>query len=582
MGRAGRLFTVPVFPAAGEALRVYYRPAAGSPLEGAEALELRGGWNRGRHARREAAELRPVGGGGGGEGYAACTVDVPADASSFEFEVAGTFGGGRVEVDDAGGGRRHRLPVHGARPGGDGDAPPALWVVHVAVELAPLAKVGGLGDVVAALARRTAAEPGHRAEVVMPMYDCVDHGLVDGLERVGAFEWGGTEVEAWAGAVDGVPVTLLRPGNGLFDVGCIYGHYADHERFSFFSHVALAALDHLGKRPDVLHVHDWPTAPVAWLHRGPAPVVLTVHNLAFGADVVGQAMNHVAAATTVSPTYAREIAGHASVAPHAAKLVGIRNGIDPLAWDPAWDPALPAPFDAATWREGKPACAAALRRRLGLAGAGPVVAVVGRLAEQKGLDLIEEACWCATEAPPDGGGAQFVLLGAAADPGVADRFRRLGAAVEARRPGRARVVLEHDDALARLVFAAADVVVVPSRFEPCGLTQLLALRYGAVPVVRATGGLRDTVFDVAGGDPRANGFAFERDDDGGAELRAALRRALGMLRHGDDDGDGEAWGRLVDGGMRQDWGWWGEDGPGEAYLEVYYEVVGEAGEVKHF
>ena len=120
------------------------------------------------------------------------------------------------------------------------------------------------------------------------------------------------------------------------------------------------------------------------------------------------------------------------------------------------------------------------------------------------------------------------------------------------------------------MFAAADVVVVPSRFEPCGLTQLLALRYGAVPVVRATGGLRDTVFDVAGGDPRANGFAFERDDDGGAELRATLRRALGMMGQ-----DGEAWGRLVGRGMRQDWGWDGE--PGEAYLEVYHRVVVEAG-----
>ena len=199
-------------------------------------------------------------------------------------------------------------------------------------------------------------------------------------------------------------------------------------------------------------------------------VVFTIHNADFGMGAIGDAAHHCQAFTTVSPSYAGEIGGMPALAPHGAKFRGVRNGIDVDIWDPATDAFLPLNYDAASVDAGKGAARAALRSRLGLSGEGdrPIVAVVSRLTAQKGIHLIEHAVGKALSR-----GAQFVLLGSAPDPRVQATFNGLAAA---RGGPDAAFVFSFDEPLSHLIYAAADLMLVPSKFEPCGLTQLIAMR----------------------------------------------------------------------------------------------------------
>ncbi len=213
-----------------------------------------------------------------------------------------------------------------------------MQVVHVAVEMAPIAKVGGMADVVTALGRAV-QEEGHQVEVVVPKYDNLDYSHVEYLRQEGSIAFGGTtvrgasaayscrirslaaaaladppcsllastQVRVWKGLVDGLPTTFLEPENGYFWRGTIYGCKDDHMRFNFHCGATLAYLAAYDVRPHVLHCHDWPTAPIAWGDRGTARCVLTIHNLSHGADQVGRAMAVCEVATTVSPTYAKEV-----------------------------------------------------------------------------------------------------------------------------------------------------------------------------------------------------------------------------------------------------------------------------------
>lgn len=230
------------------------------------------------------------------------------------------------------------------------------------------------------------------------------------------------------------------------------------------------------KKPQI-HCHDWSTAPVAGLlwqnyHSsglGTPRAVFTIHNADFGLDAIGDAAHHSQAFTTVSPSYAREISGLPAIAPNAHKFSGVRNGIDPDIWDPSDDPFLPLPYDSRTCEAGKAAAREALRRRLGLTGWGdrPIVAVVSRLTEQKGVHLIEHAAWRALER-----GAQFVLLGSAPDPKVQARFDGLASRLASEN---ASFVFSFDEPLSHLIYAGADMIVMPSMFEPCGLAQLISV-----------------------------------------------------------------------------------------------------------
>jgi starch synthase len=426
----------------------------------------------------------------------------------------------------------------------------ALRVLFVASECAPYRKTGGLGDVVGALPRFLRRR-GLDVRVVVPLYAGFDWSSLDVLD-------GAVEVHTAAGARR-AGVRMSPPGadppvyflehHRFFDRPHLYGPpgeaYGDNlERFTFFSHAALALCEALGFRPHVVHAHDWQTALVPALvrhRRGGAPAHTTsaysIHNLAFqgvfpldawpvlglpdsayshfehfgSLNLVKGALLDAAVLTTVSPTYAGEI----RTPEHGMGLdgvlrgrgddfVGILNGIDPEEWSPATDPHLAAPFDAGD-ASGKARCKGALQREAGLAvrPGVPIFAWIGRLTEQKGIDVLVDVLEEVLDLE-----VQFVLLGT----GHArweDRLREL-----ARRRGeRLRVWLDFDDGLAHRIEAGADFFVMPSRFEPCGLNQLYSLRYGALPIVHATGGLADTVESLdESRDDVGTGFVFEDFD----------------------------------------------------------------------
>jgi starch synthase len=270
------------------------------------------------------------------------------------------------------------------------------------------------------------------------------------------------------------------------------------------------------------------------------------------------------AISTVSPTYAREIQQSPGgcgleglLASRGAAVTGIVNGIDTAVWNPATDPHIPRPYGEADVAEGKYAARVALAARLGHAApaARPLVAFVGRLAAQKGVELVIELIGRMAGT----GRAQFVVLGTG-DHGHEEALRRVQAAF----PGAVDVVIGFDEGLAHLVQAAADIMLVPSLYEPCGLTQLYAQRYGAIPVVRRTGGLADTVIDTTPEtlhDGRASGFLFDSCD--APALLQAVERALAA------HADGPLWAGLVGHVMRQDWSW---ESSGREYLRLFERV----------
>lgn len=483
-------------------------------------------------------------------------------------------------------------------------------VLHLAAECAPFAKVGGLGDVLGALPAATAAH-GVSPSLLMPLYGGTGGEVASragGLERVAAGEtrYDGAPVpytvhRARTGAV---PTYLLEAS--VFDPPGVYhgpdGAALPDERFAVFQRAALDWLAADGGAPavDVLHLHDHHTALVpALLAYDPEtialrrlPTVLTVHS----ADHQGVApwrvweglhvivpdaeplmvedelnalkagVTWATAVTTVSPGYAEELATDPAVSRglietfRAARprLSGILNGIDTAVWDPATDPHLPATYSA-TDLDGKAATKAAVCAALGLDAARPLLVYVGRLMPEKGVELLTEG----VERTVRQTEASVALLGAG-DPEHETAVRGLaGMLAHDGLDGRFAPTIGFDEALAHRLYAAADVFVMPSQREPCGLAQLYAMRYGAPPVVHAVGGLRDTVvaWDGAGG----TGFCF--DAFTAEAFFGAIRAALAAFE------DAGAWARLMQNGMASDWSW---HGPAGAYAALY-ERVGARG-----
>lgn len=457
-------------------------------------------------------------------------------------------------------------------------------VLYVASEVAPFSKSGGLGDVSEALPRALAAR-GHRLAVVTPRYGSIDPRR-RGLERLDLDVLAGGERAGLWRAPGPVPVFFLENERLFGSRPGLYGErgmdYPDNaQRFAFLARAALALPGALGLEFQIVHLHDWQAALGAWLLRqerasdprlGRARCVFTIHNLAYQGmfpkemlvevglpwevftydalefhdqlNFLKAGLIYADALTTVSPTYAREIMtveggqGLDSVLRLRRRdLVGILNGIDTAQWDPSRDPHLPAhyrPGDLA----GKAACKAALRRELGLPERArvPLVGMIGRLAEQKGVELVLEAL-------PDliSLDVQMAVLGSGR-PEWEEALTRLAR----ERPDRLAVRVGFDEGLAHRIEAGADIFLMPSRFEPCGLNQFYSLRYGTVPVVRAVGGLEDTVEDYDGAG-RGTGFKF-REYRARAML-TALRRALDVWR------DERAWRGLIERGMAKDFSW---------------------------
>jgi len=439
--------------------------------------------------------------------------------------------------------------------GGLRTAPAPMKVLFVASECAPYAKTGGLGEVIGALPKAL-ARLGLDVRVVMPLYAGMPWRELEPLEGVLSVPmWSGTaHARIRLGRLPGsqVPVYFLEHHH-YFDRAHLYGPppeaYPDNlERFAFLSRGALELAKALGWIPDVIHAHDWQTAlvpvyvdTVEWarpLHG--SATVYTIHNLAFqgvydgGATIVTglgpehyhsrefehfgtlnvtkAALYRSTLVTTVSPTYAREIRTPAFgcgldgvLAERGEDLVGIANGIDVEEWDPATDRHLAGNFDADD-PAGKARCKAALQREAGLPQRPevPLLAFIGRLAPQKGVDVLAHALdWILAW------DVQLIMLGSG-DPEAVRFFVSRAAAA----PDRFCAWFPFDDARDHRVQAGADFLLMPSRFEPCGLGQLYALRYGTLPIVRATGGLVDTVtsYDEASGD--GTGFMFDALDPG--------------------------------------------------------------------
>lgn len=551
------LYTIPLQPKAGQPVEVFYNPDL-TALRGRPEIFMRGSFNRWRHSNA-LGPVKMTRALPGGIGFMKATIQTPADAHVLDlvFSDSGDLHGGFY---DNNGGLDYHVPIVGAT-----GVMPGLKVAHVAVEMAPIAKVGGMGDVVTALGRAV-KEEGHTVEVVVPKYDIINYNQVQELRQEGQFQYNNVNVRVWKGLVEGLPTTFLEPENGNFWVGCIYGRNDDHVRFGFFCGAALEYLKRYNVKPDIVHCHDWQSAPIAWGDRFPAKAVFTIHNLNYGADMVARAMAAAEVATTVSPTYAKEISGHQAIAPHLGKLFGIRNGIDQELWDPESDPFLPVKYSWDTVVEGKAAARAEMRKRMNLAQVDvPVVGCVTRLVHQKGIHLIKHAAWRTLER-----GGQFVLLGSAPDGRVQAEFNALKEQLAQQYPDRACLWFAYDEPLAHLIYAGCDMFLVPSMFEPCGLTQMIAMRYGTVPVVRKTGGLNDTVFDVDHDEERAaaagyetNGFSFDGTDAPGMDY--ALNRALSSWYSRRN-----WWNELSSRIMKQDWSW---SSPALDYVELYYKAM---------
>ena len=468
-----------------------------------------------------------------------------------------------------------------------------MQVLYITAELYPWVKSGGLGDVAAALPPALIAG-GIDVRLLLPGF----RGFLDAFpgitdiarlttpfatERVRVCLTRLPGSESLAYLVDH-PAFYDRPGNPY--AGPDSSDWPDnHRRFGLFGWIAaeLARGADPGWRPDILHGHDWHTglAPAYLAARPPAaghvPTVFTVHNLAYRGPFPGTIFPELALPpeffsidgveffgtvsfikaglfysdrlTTVSPTYAREIQTPAFgwgldglLRARNNVLTGILNGVDPRFWDPRHDKNLPQTYCTEDAAAGKRAAKAVLQRRLGLepGDGGPLHGAVSRLTPQKGLDLVLAGL-------PDlvTGGGQLALLGSGDD----DLEQAFRAAAEQYR-GRVGVAIGYDERLAHLIIGGSDVILVPSRFEPCGLTQLYALRYGALPLVRRVGGLADTVVDATAtslAEGLATGFAF--DDDSPSALMSAIGRATELFR------EREIWQRMMRRAMTRNFSW---------------------------
>ena len=488
-----------------------------------------------------------------------------------------------------------------------------MYIVQVASECAPVAKVGGLGDVVYGLSRELQVR-GNRVEVILPMYDCMRYDQILGMHKV--YEdlrvpWysGWIHCSVWNGEVHGIRSYFIdaHSQDNFFKRGVFYGCDDEAMRFSFFSKAALEFLLKSGRRPEIIHCHDWQTGIVppllyeiynrSGMHNQRA--CYTIHNFKhqgvttedvlwaaglcrphhfmhpdrmldnFNTRAVNLMKGGIVYSnfvTTVSPQHTWEACHtdqgfglQATLQTHRVKFNGILNGVDYDFWNPEMDRHIPVNYTMDSL-EDKYRNKEALRDRLWLRkNLKPIVAFIGRLDQQKGLDLIRHALFYCLR-----NGAQFVLLGSSPDRGINDYFLHLKSYLNDNSD--CHLEIGYNEELSHMIYAGADMLIMPSLFEPCGLPQMISLKYGTIPIVRSVGGLVNTVFDrdYCGDRPpdECNGYVFHQTDYPAVE--SALQRAIGLWHRSPDE-----FRRLILNAMQHDFSW---SSSGAKYLAIYEHI----------
>jgi starch synthase len=467
-------------------------------------------------------------------------------------------------------------------------------ILFVASEAYPFAKTGGLGDVAGSLPKAL-EELGHEVNLIMPRYRGMEKWRVD----LGPYDVAMGDRKEVAALKEGnlthrVPA-LMVDHLGYFDREALYGYKDDDRRFAFFCRAVLEACKYIDFSPDIIHCNDWHTALIPAYLRvfygdderfAKTKVLFTIHNLKHQGSFPRDALPYLGfpaefspelylihrgkvnfmkagitlsdAVSTVSETYSKEIQTpeyglglHDTLRQRSRQLFGVLNGIDVEVWNPEKDEFLHRTYRASDSR-GKEANRRALQQELGLRRSSrPLVGFIARLVEQKGVDLLLEALPGLLSRD-----LQMVILGTGRQ-----RFEEALESWTGRSPDLS-VNLRYDEGLAHRIYAGADMFLMPSRFEPCGLGQMIAMSYGTIPIVRRTGGLADTVVDYSQGLDVATGFTF--DEATGNALLEALDRAVEVYSKGDD------WRRLRENCIKQDFSW---ARSARTYEEIYRGLV---------
>ncbi|MEE9237348.1 MAG: glycogen synthase GlgA [Thermoplasmata archaeon] len=474
-----------------------------------------------------------------------------------------------------------------------------MKILFAAAEAYPFAKTGGLGDVAGSLPKAL-SKLGHEVNLIMPRYRGMDQWRVD-LGPFNVTMGDREEVVALkeANLTPQIPV-LMVDHLGYFDRERIYGYKDDGRRFALFSRAILEACRYVDFYPNVIHCNDWHTALVSayltayYRHDerfDDTRVLFTIHNLhhqgSFPTELLAylglpeetierhllhrSKVNFMKAGislsdgvSTVSETYAKEIQTpeyghglHQVLRQRGSQLYGVLNGLDGEVWNPQADSLIPRKYDPLN-SKGKETNKRALQREIGLnSSSAPLMGFIARLVKQKGMDLLQEALPKILSM-----NLQLVILGTGRE-----RFEEALQSWKERSPNLS-VNLRYDEGLAHRIYAGADMFLMPSRFEPCGLGQMISMRYGTVPVVRRTGGLADTVVDYALGPRRATGFTF--DEYKSDSLLEAVDGAVSVYH------DRRAWRRLLENCSRQDHSW---DRSSRAYEGIYRRFTQQGPEV---
>ncbi len=482
-----------------------------------------------------------------------------------------------------------------------------MKIAYISCEMCPIAKVGGLADVSLGLAREVQAQ-GHEVFTILPFFSCIKAQYLTSLTLTSFtytvyFNNVKEHVRVWQAKLYDLNLYLLEPTTAptLFDRPHIYGYRDDARRFSFFSLIALEFIAGFKPKTELIHLNEWHTSLVAPLYREhyhkrlKSKIVLTLHNINYQGNAyytllekIGlpkekyvstlhhspKIKNHVNFLelgilysdfiTTVSPKYAEEIMSvrqgsglHEILIKNKHKLIGILNGIDNQMWDPQSDPALTTHY---TYNhiDKKHACKDQLRKLLDipLKANSPLVICICRLVPQKGLHMIKKAILHTLEC-----GGQFILFGSSPIAKIQHDFDQLKEKLH-HDPNVKLIFDSYNEELAHQIYAGADLIICPSLFEPCGLTQLIACRYGTVPIVRQTGGLANTVFDV---DEYSSGNGFTYLPPTRKAISETLERAFAIYHD-----DPKRWKEIIKTGMQMDFSW---KQSAKEYLKVYQQLV---------